>query len=113
MSYMTLRPSYMTISSQEKHPFLLFSYFRTHPTTLLLKILGGRMHGPSPHLKLWGGPPPRFPPLPSSDLFDSSVSLSHHVQPIGLQISSRIGCLLSSDMIQTHKLYRFRSRCST
>src|SRR6218665_2343785 len=37
--------------------FFLFSYFRAHPTTLLLKILGGRMHGPSPHLKLWGTSP--------------------------------------------------------
>jgi len=27
-------------------------------TTLLLKILGERMHGPSPHLKLWGTVPP-------------------------------------------------------
>src|SRR6218665_1728003 len=31
-----------------KTRFLLCSYFRAHPTTLLLKILGGRMHGPSP-----------------------------------------------------------------
>src|SRR6218665_1339200 len=31
------------------------------------KILGGPMHGPSPHLKLWGDRPPslpRSPPLP-------------------------------------------------
>src|SRR6218665_87458 len=52
--------SYMTLSSQQKalfqqkHSlstpiFLLSSNFRAHPTTLLLKILGGRtMHGPSP-----------------------------------------------------------------
>ena len=50
---------YITLSSQEKPLFiseknsfmtlfLLCSYFRAHPTTLLLKILGGRMHGPSP-----------------------------------------------------------------
>src|SRR6218665_2072840 len=49
--------SYMTLSSQEQPlfqkknsfmtPFLLCSYFRAHPTTLLLKIFGGRMHGPS------------------------------------------------------------------
>src|SRR6218665_1646677 len=39
-----------------KTPFLLCSYFCAHPTTLLLKILGGRMHGPSPHLKFGGGP---------------------------------------------------------
>src|SRR6218665_3147720 len=57
--------SYMTISSQEKHHFSIFSYFHAHPTTLLLKILGGPM--PSPHLKFLGGPsppsPPRSPPL--------------------------------------------------
>src|SRR6218665_2709033 len=48
-------PSYMTLSSQEKHPFLLFSYFRAHPTTLLLKILGGGANACAvPHLKLWG-----------------------------------------------------------
>src|SRR6218665_2530844 len=29
--------------------FLLKSYVRTHPITLLLKILRGRIHGPSPH----------------------------------------------------------------
>src|SRR6218665_2967096 len=42
--------SYMTLSSNEKHLSLLCSYFRAHPTTLglLLKILGGRMNGPSP-----------------------------------------------------------------
>src|SRR6218665_2595718 len=58
--------SYMIIFSQEKHHFSLCSYFHTHPTTLLLKILGGPMHGPSPHLKFWGDRPPsphRSPPL--------------------------------------------------
>src|SRR6218665_2335392 len=51
--------SCMTLSSQEKYLFLLFPYFRAHPTTLLLKILGGRMHGPSPHLKLCGKTAPQ------------------------------------------------------
>src|SRR6218665_2522296 len=37
--------------------FLLSSSFRAHPPTLLLKILGGPMHGPSPHLKFWGDRP--------------------------------------------------------
>src|SRR6218665_325305 len=37
--------------------FLLSSSFRAHPTTLLLKILGGPMHGPSPHLKFGGTVP--------------------------------------------------------
>src|SRR6218665_308995 len=54
-----------------KTPFLLFSYFPGHPTILHLKILGGRMHGPSPHLNFfWEGDrptsPPRSPPLISS-----------------------------------------------
>src|SRR6218665_3568015 len=42
-------------------PFLLCSSFRAHPTTLLLKILGGRMHGPSPPPQILGGPSPQFP----------------------------------------------------
>ena len=42
----------------KKNTFLLlYSYFHTHPTTLLLKILGGPMHGPSPTSNL-GGPSP-------------------------------------------------------
>src|SRR6218665_2288159 len=46
-----------------KTPFLLCSYFHAHPTTLLLKILGGpmRMGRPPPHI--WGDRPPRSPPL--------------------------------------------------
>src|SRR6218665_1178850 len=63
--------SYMTLSSQEQPLFqkrinsfmtlfLLCSYFRAHPTTLLLKILEERMHGPSPISNL-GGPSPQSP----------------------------------------------------
>src|SRR6218665_3764901 len=64
MSYMT---RIMTLSSQkttisEKNSFmtlfLLCSYFCAHPTTLLLKILGGRMHGPSPTSHFGGTDPP-------------------------------------------------------
>src|SRR6218665_1441311 len=56
----------MTISSQENHHFSLCSYFHAHPTTLLLKILGGPMHGPSPTSNFGGTVPqshPRSPPL--------------------------------------------------
>src|SRR6218665_4057737 len=45
--------------------------FSTLLTTLLLEILGGRMHGLSPHLKRWGDRPtvpPRSPPLTTDDL---------------------------------------------
>src|SRR6218665_1448431 len=50
--------SYMTISSQEKHNFSLCSCFHAHPTTLLLKILGGKpMHGRSHPPQILGGPP--------------------------------------------------------
>src|SRR6218665_603055 len=53
--------SYMTIFSQEKHHFSLCSYFHAHPTTLLLKILGG--------INAWAVPPPQIvwgtvPPVP-------------------------------------------------
>jgi len=51
-------------------PFLLSSYFRTHPpTTILLEILGGRMHGPSPTSKFGvtvPSVPPKSPPMRSS-----------------------------------------------
>ena len=33
--------------------FFSTSYLPAHPITLLLQILGGRMHWPSPHLKFW------------------------------------------------------------
>src|SRR6218665_2353750 len=49
-----------------KPPVLLCSYFRAHPTTLLLKIFGGRMHGPTPTSSFGGTAPPvppRSPPL--------------------------------------------------
>src|SRR6218665_2551341 len=39
-------------------PFLLCSCFRTHPTNTTSQNMGGRMHGPSPHLKFWGTVPP-------------------------------------------------------
>jgi len=38
-------------------PFLVSSYFATHPITLLLEILGGRMHGPSPTSNFLGTSP--------------------------------------------------------
>jgi len=56
--------TYMALSSLEKslfhkrnprwHQFLLSSYFPTHPTTLLLKILGDGCMGHPSHLKFWG-----------------------------------------------------------
>src|SRR6218665_6746 len=52
--------SYMTLSSQEKHLFLLCSYFHAHPTTLLLKILGGTNAWASPP-QILGGPSPESP----------------------------------------------------
>src|SRR6218665_2508369 len=55
--------SYMTLSSQEKHPFLLCSYFHAHPTTLLLKILGDQGMGRPPP-QIWGGPSPSLPRSP-------------------------------------------------
>src|SRR6218665_699912 len=57
--------SYMTIFSQEKQDFSLCSCFHAHPT-LLLKILGGPMHGRSPTSNFGGTVPPvppRAPPL--------------------------------------------------
>src|SRR6218665_2582982 len=74
--------SYMTLSSQEKHLCLLCSYFTAHSTTLLLRILGGRMHGPSPHLKFFRGTvPPQSPqvsaPAPTTHNMTSEKQLRH------------------------------------
>src|SRR6218665_3604069 len=78
--YMTLFSRKNTISEENSFMtlFLFCSYFRAHPTTLLLKILGGRMHGPSPTSN-FGGPSPSplglrpcHPPYSSiSSLFSS------------------------------------------
>ena len=47
-------------------PFLVS--FPGHPLTLLLQILGGRMHGPFPYLKFWGRPSPQSPKSPPMQL---------------------------------------------
>jgi len=49
-------------------PFLLCSYFRAHPTTLLLEILGGADAWAVPHLKYFGGPSPQSPRSPPLSL---------------------------------------------
>src|SRR6218665_3611572 len=57
-----------------KTQFSLCSCFHAHPTTLLLKILGGPMHGRSPTSNFWGDrppSPPRSPPLRCSVEYDS------------------------------------------
>src|SRR6218665_3180193 len=58
--------SYMTLSSQENTYFYSFHSFTHIRQHYFSKYWGGRMHGPFPHLKLWGTVPPvppRFPPL--------------------------------------------------
>src|SRR6218665_869607 len=93
--------SYMTLSSQEKHFLLFCSYFRAHPTTLLLKILGGRMHGLSPHLKFWGIVPPvspRSPPL--TPLAQTKINIkpkpSTENQPVSF--FTHPSCVIHSDI---------------
>src|SRR6218665_1108491 len=63
-------PRKTTISEKNSFmtPFLLCSYFHAHPTTLLLKILGGRAWAVPPP-QIWGDRPPspsRSPPLASA-----------------------------------------------
>src|SRR6218665_3986665 len=64
-------------------PFLLCSYFRAHLTTLLLKILGGRMHGPSPPQILGTVPPVPLGLRP----WDYPCIIIHINYIIGLRIS--------------------------
>src|SRR6218665_1884281 len=37
--------------------FIVSSCFVSHPITVVLKLLGGRMHGPNPTLDFWGTVP--------------------------------------------------------
>src|SRR6218665_363955 len=49
-----------------ENTFLLSSYFRTHTITLLLQILGRRIHEPSPTSIFWKDRPPvpsKSPPV--------------------------------------------------
>src|SRR6218665_2206968 len=94
--------SYMTISSQENHHFSLCSYFHAHPTTLLIKILGGPMHGPSPQPQIFfGGTVPPVPPrsLPLSvsvSSFSFFLSLSFRLSPLSISPSV---CLSDSQFL--------------
>src|SRR6218665_877191 len=68
LPYIALFLTRKTSISEEKvlhdSVFTQFVYFHTHPITLLLQILEGRIHGPSPHLKFWGDLPPVLPKSP-------------------------------------------------
>jgi len=56
--FLTKNLDFKTKNSSLK-PFLFTPYFASHQIKVLLKILVGRMHGPSPHLKyFWGTVPP-------------------------------------------------------
>src|SRR6218665_1778117 len=66
--FLTQMPLFQSKTEQNnpsRHLFSVSSYFATHPITLLLEILGGRMHGPSPPQILGGRlpVPPKSPPL--------------------------------------------------
>src|SRR6218665_1779131 len=61
--FLIFRIHYFTKEFLDNTSFLLYSYFRVHPTTLFQKILGGRMHGPSPSSNFGGTVTPRSPPL--------------------------------------------------
>jgi len=68
---------------------LLCSSFRTRPTTLLLKILGGTNAWAVPHLKFWGTVPPvpsRSPPL---SVAQNIELLTHALSGISLVVVGR------------------------
>jgi len=64
--------------------FLASSYFPTLPITLLLKIFGGRMHGPSPTSNFWGTipRPPKSPPM--------SIPLKLDISPVNQAVLMNI-----------------------
>src|SRR6218665_1686654 len=110
--------SYFTLSSQEKPlfqkiiplmtPFLkLFSYFCALPTTLYTsQNMGGRMHGPFPHLKLgvFRPQPHRSPPM---------LSIIHYAHVISLYsfICSCLCCLRHMANVVRPITIRSRDAC--
>src|SRR6218665_464312 len=85
-------------------PFVFSSYFHTHPLglTLLLQILGGRMHGPSP-LQILGAVlqfPLSLRPCPRPlvlKLEPTTHSLQPRLTPL-LYTSDLIACTFQTDM---------------
>ena len=61
--FLTKNLYFRTKNSFMSH-FLGTSYFPAHPITLLLQILEGRMHGPSPTSNFGGTVPPVPPKSP-------------------------------------------------
>src|SRR6218665_1424639 len=58
ITYMTLLFLTKSLNFRRKYSsltlFLVSSYFTSHPIRILLKILGGRMHGQPPPKMFWG-----------------------------------------------------------
>src|SRR6218665_3122472 len=71
--YFRTQNSFMT-------PFLLSSYFHTHPLTLLLEILGERMHGHPPQIFLGAVPPVSLSLRPCVNPLSQCCIL--HISPI-------------------------------
>ena len=77
-----------------QHFFLLCSYFRAHPTTLLLKILGATDAWAVPHLKFWGGPSLQSPQVSAPGdtcYYLLLMYLSKPIASVGLNNSNRTG----------------------
>src|SRR6218665_492121 len=49
-----------TTRNYSSRPILVSSYFASHPIPVIVELLGGRMHGPSPP-QLLGEPAPQYP----------------------------------------------------
>src|SRR6218665_673841 len=63
-AFLDQKPRFQTKIYSSLTHFLVSSYFASHPITVLLKILGGRTHGPSPTSNLGASPsPPKSPPM--------------------------------------------------
>jgi len=59
--YLTNRTSLVVTYDYEINDYNVSSCFVSHPITVVSKYCGGRMHGPSSHLKFWGDRPPSCP----------------------------------------------------
>src|SRR6218665_3328968 len=105
--------THMTLSSEEKPLFqkeflydtffTLFVLSHIRRTTLLLKILGGRMHGPSPTSN-FGGPSPKFPHRSPSLLL-----MTVNLVPVGLHFPNSRACINDAVM---QKMCNDKRKCA-
>jgi len=90
-----------------KTHFLLCWYFQTHPTTLLLKILGVPMHGRPPTSNFFGDRPPSPPRSPPLSILRQLLIREKHIESLSIRMDG-IKCKHNNNEVKSKSLNRSR-----